>query len=127
MDLYGHINNVAFFKYLQASRVNYWEMVDMENLSQEHGVGPLLASTHCDFRKPLYYPGGITIKASIIEMRTSSFSIYHQLLNDDGELAAEGKDVIVLFSYRNNVKYAIPDELRNMIEVMEGKEFPIDY
>lgn len=23
MDLFGHVNNVAFFKYVQASRVNY--------------------------------------------------------------------------------------------------------
>jgi len=24
MDLFGHVNNVMYFKYIQASRVNYW-------------------------------------------------------------------------------------------------------
>ena len=125
LDLYGHINNVSYFKYLQSSRLNYWELLDMDRLSREHGVGPLLASTHCDFRKPLYYPGGITIRASVVEMRNTSFTIYHQILNDEGELAAEGKDVIVLYSYQNNDKYAIPVELRRMVEELEGREFGV--
>jgi acyl-CoA thioester hydrolase len=125
LDLYGHINNVSFFKYLQASRVNYWEMLEMERLAKEQDVGPILASTHCDFRKPLYYPGGITIKASIVEMRSSSFTIYHQILNVDGDVAAEGRDVVVLYSYQNNNKYTIPAALRARIEELEGRKFAV--
>lgn len=125
LDLFGHINNVSYFKYLQASRLNYWEMLGLTNWHQEEGIGPMLASTRCDFRKPLHYPGSITIRVSVAEMRTTSFSLYHQILNEKGDLAAEGHDVVVLFHYKNGGKHPLPAELRAKVEELEGRPFPL--
>lgn len=125
LDLYGHINNVSFFKYLQASRINYWEKVAMEKLYDSQGLGPMLASTRCDFKKPLHYPGTITIRASVVEMRRTSFSIMHLITDEEGTLAAEGQDVIVLFNYRRGVKESIPNPLRSSIEMLEKRVFPV--
>lgn len=54
MDLFGHVNNVAYFKYVQASRVNYWEVSGLQTGFKETRVGPILLSTGCQFIKPLY-------------------------------------------------------------------------
>lgn len=123
LDLFGHINNVMYFKYLQASRVGYWEKLGLDKLSANPSLGPLLAATHCDFRKPLYYPGNVEIRASIEFMKHTSFGIYHQIRNEQGELAAEGHDVIVLFDYQLGHKIAIPDHIRKSVEELEGKTF----
>lgn len=123
LDLFGHINNVMYFKYLQASRVNYWDKLGLDKLGGDQVLGPLLASTHCDFRKPLYYPGHIEIRASIEFMKNTSFGIYHRIINENGELAAEGHDVIVLFNYRLGEKVPIPGEIRKKIEELEGRSF----
>ncbi len=49
MDMFGHINNVMFFKFMQASRVNYWEMSkfheDYLTKKLAHYLYPLLASS----------------------------------------------------------------------------------
>jgi acyl-CoA thioester hydrolase len=124
LDLYGHINNVSYFKYLQASRINYWEQIGMHSLLETGGVGPMLAATQCDFRKPLHYPGDITIRASITEMRRTSFSLYHRIQDGEGALAAEGRDVIVLFNYRTGIKEVIPQALCTLVETLEGRVFP---
>ena len=126
LDLYGHINNVAYFKYLQASRINYWEHIGLYTTHQPGDIGPMLAATHCDFRRPLYYPGSIIIRASITEMRRTSFSINHRILDNEGALAAEGRDVIVLFNYRKGVKEVIPQTLRTLVERLEGRAFPAE-
>jgi acyl-CoA thioester hydrolase len=126
LDLYGHINNVQFFKYLQASRVNYWEHMGMDFNNMPAGIGPLLASTHCDFRKPLYYPGRITVLASVTEMRRTSFRMDHRILDGEGALAAEGRDVIVLFNYGKGEKEPVPQSLRAIVEQLEGRLFPAD-
>jgi len=123
LDLFGHINNVSYFKYLQASRLNYWESLGLTNWFRDHGIGPILASTRCDFRKPLNYPGNISVRVSVSEMRTTSFSLYHQIIDDAGDLAAEGHDVVVLFDYRKSEKYAIPDDLRRQVEAAENRRF----
>jgi acyl-CoA thioester hydrolase len=123
LDLFGHINNVSYFKYLQASRLNYWEKLGLTNWFKDHGIGPILASTRCEFRKPLNYPGNITIRVSVAEMRNTSFSLYHQIIDESGDLAAEGFDVVVLFDYRRNEKFPLPEDLRKQVEAAEGRSF----
>lgn len=56
MDLFGHVNNVAYFKYIQAARVNYWEISMLSKLFSEMKLGPILLSTGCQFIRPLFYP-----------------------------------------------------------------------
>lgn len=124
LDLYGHINNVSYFKYLQSSRVQYWQHIGISSLNVKAEIGPLLASTRCDFRKPMHFPGDITIRASVTEMKRTSFRLLHHIFDSDGDLAAEGHDVIVLFNYRKGEKEPIPALLREQIEALEGRAFP---
>ncbi|OSZ78781.1 hypothetical protein CAP35_11185 [Chitinophagaceae bacterium IBVUCB1] len=121
MDMFGHINNVSFFKYIQASRVNYWEVCGLEACFKETGIGPMLLSTVCRFIQPLFYPGNITIRASVQFIKNTSFGISHHILNDKGELAAEAEDVIVVYDYNKNEKVTISQALRDSIAGIEGK------
>ncbi len=119
MDLFGHVNNVMFVKYVQASRVNYWEQVGLTDSFEKDKIGPILASTACQFKKPLYYPGNITIKAKIDHMGTTSFSISHIILNDKQEICATAQDVVVMFNFNTHEKLEIPGWVRE--KVLSGK------
>src|ERR1700691_4567430 len=85
MDLFVHVNNVAYFKYIQASRVNYWEISGLAGSFGKTKIGPILLSTSCQFIKPLHYPGNIVIEASIEFIKTTSFGIHHRILNGQNE------------------------------------------
>ena len=123
LDVLGHVNNVMYFKYLQASRVNYWEKLGLNVIEFGQEMGPLLASTQCDFRRPLFYPNTITVRASVEFMKNTSFGICHQILNEKGELAAEGHDVIVLYNFKQGAKMVVPDDLRKKVEELEGRRY----
>lgn len=112
LDYFGHVNNVAFFKYIQAARVNYWEAIGLSAYHVEKNIGPMLVSCQCDFKKPLFFPGQVYIESRIHFIKTTSFSIEHTLFNADNEVVAEAKDIIVLFDYNHQVKFAIPDSLK---------------
>lgn len=116
MDLFGHINNVHYFKFIQASRVNYWEHVGFMNRYFKEKIGPILVSTGCQFSKPLFYPDNITIEVRMEFMKTTSIGLHHRILNGRGELSAEAHDVIVLYNFDKNEKVVIPEELRKAIE-----------
>lgn len=122
MDVFGHVNNVMYMKYLQASRVNYWEKSGVDVLFRASGVGPALASTSCQFRKPLYYPGNIRIGARIEFVKNSSFGIHHHIYNANGDLCAVGNDVIVLFDYSKNEKFLLTPEMVGRMEEIEGRK-----
>jgi acyl-CoA thioester hydrolase len=123
MDMFGHINNVSFFKYIQASRVNYWEVCGFSKTFAETGIGPMLLSTGCRFIQPLFYPGNITVQACVQFIKNTSFGIRHHILNDKGELAAEAEDVIVVFDFNKNEKVPVSAGLKESIAAIEGKEF----
>jgi acyl-CoA thioester hydrolase len=123
MDMFGHINNVMFFKFIQASRVNYWEVTEFHRDYKDKGVGPLLVSSSCQFRKPLFYPGNIVVEARVDFIKNSSMGIHHRILNDKGEIAAEAQDVVVLFDFKKNEKATISEQIREAIEKLEKRKF----
>lgn len=51
LDSFGHINNLAILRYAQTARLNYLEALGMMRYHEETGLGPVLASTHCQFRR----------------------------------------------------------------------------
>jgi acyl-CoA thioester hydrolase len=122
MDLFGHINNVSYFKYVQAARVNYWETIGVNSL-KEGGVGPMLLSTSCRFKQPLFYPGNIIIASSVTFIKNTSFGICHHLYNEKGELAAEAEDVIVMYDFDKNEKVVLSGETRARIESLENRTY----
>ena len=123
MDLYGHINNVMYFKYIQASRVHYWEVTGLAKDFEQTKIGPILASHTTNFLKPLHYPGNITIQSRMEFIKNTSFGIHHQILDEKGNIAAESHDVIVYFDFNKNEKTRIPDEFRKAVAEIENREF----
>ena len=122
MDLFGHVNNVSFFKYLQGSRFNYWEQTGITKMHKEKNIGPMLASTNMQFKKPLFYPGKVTIKCKIGFIKNTSFSMQHVLLNDKGEVAAEAEDIIVMFDFNKNEKASVPKSVLEAFHKQENKK-----
>ncbi|MBA3662578.1 MAG: acyl-CoA thioesterase [Bacteroidetes bacterium] len=123
MDLFGHINNVAYFKFIQAARVNYCELVGINTSNPDEKLSFAVAATNCQFKKPLYYPGEIEVKTKIAWIKNSSLQMEHIILNQDLEICAEATDVIVLFDYAVNAKVTVPAEVRARIEAIEKRSF----
>ncbi len=113
--MFGHINNVAYFKYIQAARVNSWEQCELQPLINEKSIGPVLLSTNCRFIKPLKYPGGILIKTSVEFIKNTSYGLFHSIFDFDNYLVAEAHDVIVMFDYQKNEKVQLIDSLREIL------------
>ena len=123
IDLFGHVNNLAILKYVQAARVHYLEVIGLMQLQAEAKIGPILASTTCQFRKPLFYPGQVTVYSNVDSIKSTSFRIQHGIYNDQNEISAEAQDIIVFFDFVKNAKKVIPDEIRKKIEGLENKKF----
>lgn len=119
LDYFKHVNNVSFFKYIQAARVNYWDSIGLTELHNTTNIGAMLASCKCDFKKPLFYPGSVRIRSYVGEIRNSSFTIHHHLFNDKDEIVAIAQDIVVVYDFNENKKSRIPEELRKSIEQLE--------
>lgn len=123
LDLFGHVNNVAFFKYIQAARVNYWEISGLDQFFKASNQGPILASCQCNFKFPLFYPGMVKVETHCVYIKNTSFSFQHQLYNDKGEIAAEATDIIVMYDFSKNEKMPFPPAIKSKFEAIELKSF----
>lgn len=119
IDFLGHINNLAIMKYIQTARIDFLERVGMLPLSSETGLGPVPASTSCQFKKQLFYPGTVQVCSRVDQMKNTSFQMRHVVQDDTGDAVAEGLDVIVIFNFNKNTKQAIPGIYRERIKELE--------
>lgn len=108
LDLFGHVNNVAFHKYAQTARLNYVDAIGLMKLHQIHNIGFMVAETNCQFKKELLFPGNINIQTQIDFVKNTSFALQHTMTNDAGELVAIAKDVLVVFDFNKKEKEIIP-------------------
>lgn len=115
LDYFKHVNNVSYFKYVQSARVNVWDYVGLSDHFARTGQGAMLASTRCDFKRPLHYPGHVDIVTGVESIGTSSFSFAHSLYNDAGELAAVALDVMVMYDFNEHRKLPVPEWLRTSL------------
>jgi len=115
LDVFGHVNNVAFNKYAQAARLNYVDTIGLMELHKTQNIGFMVAETNCQFKKELLFPGSIHIQTKIDFVKNTSFALEHTMTTDSGELVAIAKDVLVVFDFTKKEKCLIPDEIREKI------------
>jgi len=115
LDMYKHVNNLSFIKFMQTGRALFWEATGLTKIYEETNKGPMVVSTHCDFKKSLYYPGTAIVKTKLAFIKNSSFGLDHLILNEKMEVCAEGRDVAVFFDFNLSETYSIPEDLRGIM------------
>lgn len=115
LDIFGHVNNVAFNKYAQAARLNYVDMIGLMEFHKTQNIGFMVAETYCQFKKELLFPGNIHIQTRIDFVKNTSFALQHTMTNDLGELVAIARDVLVVFDFNEKGKCLIPEEIKEKI------------
>jgi acyl-CoA thioester hydrolase len=125
MDALRHVNNTRYFSWFESARIAYFDRVGaipgggkVVGLGE---VGPILASTSCDFLRPVTYPASILAGARVIEIGKSSLRMEYAVARTDApeDLCAKGTGVVVLVRYATLEKVRLPDEVRVAIAALE--------
>jgi acyl-CoA thioester hydrolase len=97
-DAYGHINNVAFARYLEESRVRvFWLGSARELTGMEHhfrgddpeGPKMLVASQQIEFLRVLEYSATpLVVELWIGELGGSSLEVHYELVDETGDARA---------------------------------------
>ncbi|HEY2784761.1 MAG TPA: thioesterase family protein [Fimbriiglobus sp.] len=120
MDAFGHVNNVVYFRYFEAARIEYLTRVGWMASKETAGLGPIVHSTQARFRKALTYPDTVRVGGRVVEMRDDRVTIEHVLMSDrSAAVAAVGQVIVVNFDYRTGEKAALTDALRTAIRDLE--------
>ena len=122
MDSLGHVNNAVYFKYFETARMAYFRELEFGTLMETTGVGPILASVQCRFKRPLKYPDTIQVGVRADELKEDRFMTHYRIVSQEqGTLVSTGEGLIVCFDYKKNQKAEIPKFIRDRMIEMEKK------
>lgn len=120
MDALGHVNNVAYVRYLESSRVAYLDRLKIWDYMEKTGIGPILASVQCRYKIPLVYPDTLSVGARTTRIERDRFLLEHCVFSHKlRKIAAEGSGMLVIYDYNQKKKGLIPEDLRARIEAIE--------
>lgn len=114
-DLFGHVNNIVYFRYFESVRMHYLERIGVLRTHREHGLGVILASTTCDFKKPVEWPQRLRVMTGASHIGNTSFTLIYRIEDESGTVVAEGSSVLVMYDYTAGRKVSIPDAVRAAI------------
>jgi acyl-CoA thioester hydrolase len=121
IDVLGHVNNVVYHDYLQEARVRIIrEMMNTEDVEFSH----IVARQEIDHLRPLALGAApITVEIWVSGIGGASYTVDYRVLDDDGEIAAKAKSVMVFYNIELQAPTRIPDDVRavltNMLETGE--------
>ena len=120
LDLFGHVNNVVIFRYVQTARVRFCEEIGLSSVD-ENKMSFMVASSQCQFLQPVRYPGKLQVVSETAWKKNTSFCIRHLLVNEKGIECARAEDVLVVYDHKKGTKLAITNELREALSAHEKK------
>jgi len=116
-DAFGHVNNVVYFRWFESARIDLLNLFPSSVTMSGSGLGPILASIKCDYRRQLRFPDTVYIGSRMTRVGRSSADIGHAVISHSQEqVVAEGSSVIVIFDYTTQRVTRIPDDLRSLFE-----------
>ncbi len=120
MDAFGHINNTVYFRYFEDARIAYFDQIGVHEQIKQFSVGPILATTQCNFRLPLDYPDRIKIATRSSILSAKKFNMEYVVFSErHGAIAAEGDGLIVYYDYANGKSCEIPNAIVSAIKELE--------
>lgn len=123
-DAFQHVNNIVYLRWCESARVEYLNRIGLWKLRDDTGVGPILASMAISYERPVTYPDRVRVGSRVTRIGKSSFRMEHAVMSEAQEAVVATVDsVLVVFDYSRNRSVAMPPEVRNAIEQLEGRIF----
>ena len=118
-DAFGHLNNVVYFRYFENVRMYYLERIGVLRSLKEERVCVILASTTCDFHKPVLWPATMHVRTGCSRIGNTSFILEYRITDQSGDPVATGSSVQVMYDYAAASKVPLPQAIRSAIETVQ--------
>jgi acyl-CoA thioester hydrolase len=111
LDAFNHVNNSNFLTYLEEARIRWFASWGGEWVSET--MAPLLAAVQLNYRMPIPYPSDVVVELFTDRLGTSSVTIGHRIMSEDGAtLYCDGHVVVVWIERASGRPIPLPQAVR---------------
>jgi len=112
LDLYGHVNSVVYFSYLETARVKLFK--DFFTELTEKQIFTLVARAECDYKLPILFGDVLIVSVVIARIGTSSFDLDYRLHDGAEKTYATARTTLVCFDNAQKVTVTVPECISSM-------------
>ncbi len=114
MDAMRHVNNTIYFRYMEQARITWIDA--MRDALLAEGAGTVVASTGCNFRRPLTYPGTVEVRVFAGRVgRSSVTTLYEMRMQGEEAVYADGEAVVVWINMASGKAVRVPLAIRQKL------------
>ncbi len=118
IDAMGHLNNVAYLRYLEWARQKYW--LAMRHSDDFWKIDFVVARAEIDYRASAHMGDVLEIDIHVSRMGRSSFEFSYRVTGTSGAVLAEAKTTQVCYDWETRSSKPLSDERRREIEAFEA-------
>lgn len=112
-DAFGHVNNTLPLRWFETSRVALLEQTGLGHLMSGKGLGPIVASITCNYRRQVTYPDTVHIATKVGDIGPARLILFHAVFSEaQRAVTTDGQTVIVFFDYQAQRPRRVPDDVR---------------
>jgi acyl-CoA thioester hydrolase len=120
MDAYGHVNNVAYFRYFETVRME-WLHALARLPGHDPAKGPVMVNGSCDFLVPIVFPADIEIRMFLGMPGRSSLPTYYDIVGN-GTRYADGASKLVWIVLATGRPTPLPEHIAAPLRKKLGGE-----
>jgi acyl-CoA thioester hydrolase len=115
-DAFGHVNNAIPLRWFETSRVALLEQSGLGHLMAGEGLGPIVASITCNYRRQVVFPDTVHVATKVGEIHRASLILTHAVYSEAQQaVTTDGHTVIVFFDYQAQRPRRVPDDVREKL------------
>ncbi len=118
IDAQRHVNNVAYFTFMEQARVDYAREVGFRQDERFDALGMIVAEASCSYVAPAHLWETVIVWARVCRLGNKSFHFEYRL-ETERALIATGRSVQVCYDYSTQQSMPIPDDWRAAIIAYE--------
>lgn len=127
-DMFDHVNNVVYVRWIEQSRVNMFNtfikythkhyarnkelLQHLKQFMSTSSVGPILKSLNIKYRSPVTFPDTCIVGCRIHTVDKDRLTMMHRIIStQQNNVVCECEDVIVTYDYRSKTKSDMPSDV----------------
>ncbi|MFZ4287299.1 acyl-CoA thioesterase [Variovorax sp. HJSM1_2] len=115
MDAMRHVNNAAYFRYMETARIDW--LLSIGALGDGAEEGPVIVNAFCNFYKQLEYPGDVLVKTYVSDPKRTTVETWVTMERSDqaGVVHAAGGATLIWVNHAQQKAVNLPDWLRAVV------------
>jgi acyl-CoA thioester hydrolase len=119
IDMMQHVNNVAYIRWAEMMRSEYFAQVMQEPINGERGI--IQATIDFTYERQLHYREKIAIGCRVPRIGTKSWDFEYEIWSEtNARRAARGITTVVAFDFLTQASIVIPASWREAIAVYQA-------